>query len=53
MARQIGTVLKKVQLRKDLHTILSKSVIEARAAMGVAERADPSSATPVASLDRA
>ena len=50
MARQIGTVLKKVQLRKDLHTILSKSVIEARAAMGIAERTDPSSQTPVAEL---
>ena len=31
MARQIGTVLKKVQLRKDLHSVLAKSVIEARA----------------------
>jgi serine/threonine protein kinase len=50
MARQIGTVLKKVQLRKDLHTILARSVIEARNAMGIADRTDPSSATPVVEL---
>jgi hypothetical protein len=48
MARQIGTVLKKVQLRKDLHTVLAKSVIEARAAMGLADRSDSGAATPIA-----
>ena len=51
MARQIGTTLKKVQLRKDLHTVLAKSVSEARAGMGLGPRTgDPSSATPVAQL---
>ena len=51
MARQIGTTLKKVQLRKDLHTVLSKSVAEARQGMGLGPRTgDPSSATPVAQL---
>jgi serine/threonine protein kinase len=51
MARQIGTTLKKVQLRKDLHTILSRSVAEARGALGLgAMTGDPSSATPVAEI---
>jgi serine/threonine-protein kinase len=51
MARQIGTTLKKVQLRKDLHTVLSRSVAEARGALGLgAMTGDPSSATPVAEL---
>jgi serine/threonine protein kinase len=51
MARQIGTTLKKVQLRKDLHTVLSKSVADARQGMGLGPRTgDPSSATPVAQL---
>jgi len=51
MARQIGTVLKKVQLRKDLHTVLARSVVEARQSLGmrvvVEERSD---ATPIAEL---
>jgi len=51
MARQIGTTLKKVQLRKDLHTILARSVAEARGALGLgAMTGDPSSATPVAEI---
>lgn len=51
MARQIGTTLKKVQLRKDLHTVLARTVAEARDAMGLGPRTgDPSSATPVAQL---
>ena len=51
MARQIGTTLKKVQLRRDLHTVLSKSVAEARQGMGLGPRTgDPSSATPVAQI---
>lgn len=51
MARQIGTALKKVQLRKDLHTVLSTSVAEARAALGVVGRpTELSDATPVAEL---
>lgn len=51
MARQIGTTLKKVQLRKDLHTVLAKSVAEARPGMGLGPRTgDPSSATPVAQI---
>src|SRR5690242_16638700 len=35
MARQIGTILKKVQLRKDLHTVLARTVAEAREGMGL------------------
>jgi serine/threonine-protein kinase len=51
MARQIGTTLKKVQLRKDLHTVLSKSVADAKQGMGLGIRTgDPSSATPIAQL---
>lgn len=51
MARQIGTALKKVQLRKDLHTVLSRSVADARQGMGLGPRTgDPSSATPIAQL---
>jgi serine/threonine-protein kinase len=51
MARQIGTALKKVQLRKDLHSILAKSVIDARAALGLGNlTGDPSMATPIAEL---
>jgi len=50
-ARQLGTVLKKVQLRKDLHTMLSKTVVDARASMGLGARTgDLSSLTPVAEL---
>jgi hypothetical protein len=49
MARQIGTILKKVQLRKDLHTVLSRSVIDARAGIGLAGRTtDPGTVTPIA-----
>lgn len=48
MARQISTQLKKVQLRKDLHVLVSGSVHEARAAMGIAPRVDDiSGATPL------
>jgi serine/threonine-protein kinase len=51
MARQIGTALKKVQLRKDLHTVLAKSVTEARAAMGLGGRTgEISEATPLAEI---
>jgi serine/threonine protein kinase len=51
MARQIGTALKKVQLRKDLHTVLSKTVTSARAEIGLGARADePSEATPLADV---
>lgn len=48
MARQIGTALKKVQLRKDLHTVLARSVGEARLALGMGPHLDESP-TPVAS----
>ena len=48
MARQIGTTLKKVQLRKDLHTVLARTVADAREGMGLGLRTgDPSSATPI------
>jgi eukaryotic-like serine/threonine-protein kinase len=51
MARQIGTALKKVQLRKDLHTVLSRSVAEARSALGMgAFPSEVSDATPLAEL---
>jgi serine/threonine-protein kinase len=51
MARQIGTALKKVQLRKDLHTVLAKSVLDARAVMGTSARSgEVSEATPIAEL---
>ena len=49
MARQIGTALKKVQLRKDLHTVLARSVGDARTALGLGQRTEaPSEATPIA-----
>ncbi|MEO8704984.1 MAG: serine/threonine-protein kinase [Kofleriaceae bacterium] len=51
MARQIGTALKKVQLRKDLHTVLARSVADARGSIGVGPRANEASeATPIAEL---
>jgi eukaryotic-like serine/threonine-protein kinase len=51
MARQIGTALKKVQLRKDLHTVLSNSVVEARAVIGVGARpGEISEPTPLAEI---
>jgi len=51
MARQIGTALKKVQLRKDLHTVLSRSVIDARAVMELGPRSgEVSEATPLAEI---
>lgn len=50
MARQIGTALKKVQLRKDLHTVLAKSVAEARATIGTPRVDERSDATPIAEL---
>jgi hypothetical protein len=51
MARQIGTTLKKVQLRKDLHTVLSRSVIEARSVMDLGARTgEISEATPLAEI---
>jgi serine/threonine-protein kinase len=53
MARQLGTALKKVQLRRDLHTVLARTVADARTALGVAPRPeDPSQLTPVALLPR-
>ncbi len=51
MARQIGTALKKVQLRKDLHAVLSKSVLEVRAVMGLGDRpSEISEPTPLAEV---
>jgi eukaryotic-like serine/threonine-protein kinase len=51
MARQIGTALKKVQLRKDLHTVLSRSVVEARASMDMGPlTGEISEATPLAEI---
>jgi serine/threonine protein kinase len=51
MARQIGTTLKKVQLRKDLHTVLARTVSDAREGLSLGGRTgDPSSATPIAQI---
>jgi serine/threonine-protein kinase len=51
MARQIGTALKKVQLRKDLHTVLAKTVIEARATIDLRTRIhEISELTPLAEI---
>jgi hypothetical protein len=51
MARQIGTALKKVTLRRDLHTVLARTVAESRTALGIGPRPeDPSQATPLAML---
>jgi serine/threonine-protein kinase len=50
MARQIGTTLKKVQLRKDLHSVLAKSVADARASLGVATPGEHSQVTPIADV---
>jgi serine/threonine-protein kinase len=50
MARQIGTVLKKVQLRKDLHTVLAKSVTEIRDATRGPVAQETSEATPLAEI---
>jgi serine/threonine-protein kinase len=51
-ARQIGTVLKRVQLRRDLHVLLARTVNDARASLGMAYRVDDdiSTMTPVAEL---
>jgi serine/threonine-protein kinase len=51
MARQIGTALKQVQLRRDLHTVLARSVGDARTALGYGPAGEgPSSGTPVAAI---
>lgn len=51
MARQIGTALKKVQLRRDLHTVLARSVADARQELGIGLRAqEASEATPIAEI---
>ncbi|HET7506368.1 MAG TPA: serine/threonine-protein kinase [Kofleriaceae bacterium] len=51
MARQIGTALKKVQLRRDLHTVLARSVVEARDVIGLGARpGDASEPTPLAEI---
>ena len=52
MARQIGQALKKVQLRKDLHTVLSRTVTDARQQLGIGAIGDPSSVTPVGKVVR-
>ncbi|MEZ4399918.1 MAG: serine/threonine-protein kinase [Kofleriaceae bacterium] len=50
-ARQIGTVLKKVQLRKDLHALLARSVADARGSLASTVRpAELSALTPIAEL---
>jgi serine/threonine-protein kinase len=50
MARQIGTVLKKVKLRKDLHAVLAKSVHEIRNLSDGPVRPERSEATPLPEL---
>jgi serine/threonine-protein kinase len=51
MARQIGSTLKKVQQRRDLHTVLARTVADARTALGLGPRTeDPSEVTPLAMM---
>jgi serine/threonine-protein kinase len=50
-ARQLATVLKKSTMRKDLHHVLSKSVWDVRADLGMGQRTgDPATTTPVADV---
>lgn len=50
-ARQIATVLKKSTMRKDLHAVLSRSVHDARADLGMGNRTgDPTTQTPIAEV---
>jgi serine/threonine-protein kinase len=52
MARELVHVLKEVKERKDFHVALGRTVVEARAAMGMGRRTgDPSSITPVAEVE--
>ncbi|HTJ45238.1 MAG TPA: serine/threonine-protein kinase [Kofleriaceae bacterium] len=48
MARQIGTVMKKVTMRRDMHTVLARSVADARAAVSGIRVQEASEETPVA-----
>ncbi|HUH04584.1 MAG TPA: serine/threonine-protein kinase [Kofleriaceae bacterium] len=51
MARELGAVLKTVKEHRDLHVALGRSVVEARASMGMGRRTgDPSTTTPIAEL---
>jgi serine/threonine-protein kinase len=49
MARQIGQTLKKVQLRKDLHTVLARTVADARQQLGISV-GEASTLTPIVEL---
>ncbi len=51
MAGHLGAVLRRVKSRKDLHTLLARSVLDAREGLGMgAGTGDPTSQTPVADL---
>jgi serine/threonine-protein kinase len=51
MARELGAVLKMVKEHRDLHVALGRSVVEARAGMGMGRRTgEPSTTTPIAEL---
>ncbi len=51
MGRQISAALKKVQMRKDLHAVLARSVGEARQSLGAPGRVtEISEATPIAEI---
>ena len=51
MARQISGVLKKAETRRELSTVLARTVADARTALGIGPRPeDPSQATPLATL---
>jgi len=51
MARQISNMLKKAEARRELNTVLARTVVDARAALGIGPRPeDPSQATPLAML---
>jgi len=50
-ARQLATVLKKSTMRKDLHTVLARSVHDARSGLGMGHKTgDPMTATPVVDM---
>lgn len=51
MARELGSVLKGVKERRDLHVVLGRSVAQARETLGLGRRTgDPSVLTPIVDL---
>ena len=51
MGRELSTVIRRAHSGKDLHSLLARSVVEARRTMGLGLRTDdPSAVTPVAEI---